>query len=51
MFSKTEFFTAVTVSLIAGIGIGYSKAREIFIGALINVSAPKCEIQKEEESN
>lgn len=50
MFSKTEFFTAVTVSLIVGTGIGYSKAREIFIGALINVSTPECEISKKEES-
>ena len=38
MFSKREFFVAVGFSLITGFTIGYSKAREKFMEALIKAT-------------
>lgn len=35
MFSKGEFFGAIVVAALIGIGVGYSKAREICMEALI----------------
>ena len=49
MFGKKEFFVGMVVSLIAGIGIGYSKAREKFMEALLKVTA-SCDKKEEEES-
>ena len=47
MFNKFEFFGAIAVSLIGGMAIGYSKAREKFIEALITAS----NLDKKEERN
>lgn len=35
-FGKLEFFGAVGISLLGGMAIGYSKAREICLEAMIN---------------
>lgn len=42
MFSKKEFFLGITLSLIAGFGVGYSKAREKCIEAMIK-AVPACD--------
>ena len=49
MFSKKEFFISVAVSLVAGIGIGYSKDREKFAEALLKATAPSVEEPKKED--
>lgn len=51
MFSKIEFFGAIGISIIAGTAIGYSKAREKFLEALIKAvpSENKDEKSKNEE--
>ena len=41
--SKFEFLGALIVGLIGGIFIGYSKAREIFLEALIKASGQEKE--------
>lgn len=51
MFSKKEFFVAVGVSLFAGIGIGYSKAREKFAEALLKATTPSVEETKEKKDS
>ncbi len=50
MFGKKEFFVGMGVSLIAGIGIGYMKAREKFIEAVLKVTSEKDEKTEEKES-
>lgn len=49
MFSKKEFFVSVALSLVAGIGIGYTKARGKFTEALIKAT-PAADKKKEEGS-
>lgn len=46
MFSKLEMFGAIAVSLIGGMAIGYSKARELCLQAIINATGE----QKEPEA-
>ena len=54
MFTKGEFFGAVAISLIGGIAIGYSKAREVCMAAIAkaqteyNIEREKEESEKEE---
>lgn len=54
MFTKGEFFGAVAISLIEGIAIGYSKAREVYMAAIAkaqteyNIEREKEESEKEE---
>lgn len=48
MFTKGEFFGAIAISLIGGIAIGYSKAREIFMEALAKAQI-EYNIEKEKE--
>ena len=40
-FSKIEFFAAVTVGVLGGMAVGYSKAREKCLEALIKASSSK----------
>lgn len=47
--SKAEFFGTLAIGLIGGIFIGYSKAREKFLEAIIEVIDQK-EKMKEKES-
>lgn len=49
-FNKFEFFGATTICLIGGIAIGYSKAREIFIEALLTATANSKDNKEKEES-
>lgn len=51
-FSKIEFFGAVGVALLGGMAIGYSKARETFLAAMIKAMPDKDkeESKTEEES-
>ena len=46
MFSKLEMFGAISISLIGGFAIGYSKARELCLQAIINATGT----QKEPEA-
>lgn len=46
MFNKFEMLGAITISLFAGMAIGYSKAREICLEAIINATGG----QKEHEA-
>ena len=46
MFTKLEMLGAITISLIGGMAIGYSKAREICLQAIINATGE----QKEPEA-
>ncbi len=48
MFTKGEFFGAVALSLIGGIAIGYSKAREVCMAAIAEAQT-KYNIEKEKE--
>lgn len=51
MFTKKEFFGAIVISLIGGIAIGYSKAREICLEAIVRATDQKDEkSEKETES-
>lgn len=47
MFNKLEMLGAITISLIGGIAIGYSKAREICLQAIITATGE----QKEPKAN
>ncbi|MBQ8237872.1 MAG: hypothetical protein IJZ39_06990 [Oscillospiraceae bacterium] len=38
MYSKKEMFLAVTFSLIAGFAVGYSKARELCLQAIMTAT-------------
>ncbi len=51
MFNKAQFFMGVAVSAIIGIGIGYSKAREIFLEAMIKAMPAKNEENKAEQTD
>ena len=42
-FNKIEFFGAIGISLIGGMAIGYSKAREIFLEALVKATPTNTE--------
>ena len=46
MFTKLEMLGAITISLIGGMAIGYSKAREICLQAIITATGE----QKEPET-
>lgn len=48
MFSKKELFIAIGVSLFAGMGIGYSKAREKFMEALAKAALSNAKENREE---
>lgn len=48
MFTKYEFFGAVAISLIGGIAIGYSKAREVCMAAIAKAQT-EYNIEKEKE--
>lgn len=48
MFKKVEFFGAVGISLLAGVAIGYSKAREIFLEALLKSTTERNDSKEEE---
>ena len=54
MFTKGEFFFFFSISLIGGIAIGYSKAREVCMAAIAkaqteyNIEREKEESEKEE---
>ena len=48
MFSKKSFILGIGVSLIAGIGIGYTKARERFLEAMLKGICEK-ENKKDED--
>ena len=45
--SKFEFFGTLTAGLIGGFFIGYSKARELFLEALIKSAGQKKETKTE----
>lgn len=47
MFTKLEMLGAITISLIGGMAIGYSKAREICLQAIITATG---EQKKPEET-
>lgn len=49
MYSKKEMFLAVTFSLIAGFAVGYSKARELCLQAIMCATGTKNEDSDEEE--
>lgn len=49
MYSKKEMFLAVTLSLAAGFAVGYSKAREICLQAIMSATGTKKEDSSEEE--
>ena len=52
MFTKGEFFGAVAISLIGGIAIGYSKAREVCMEAIAKAQTEyNVEKEKEEKEN
>lgn len=48
MFTKKEFFGAIVISLIGGISIGYSKARENCLEAIVRVTDRKDEKTEKE---
>ncbi len=48
MFNKFEMLGAITISLIAGMAIGYSKAREICLEAIIKVTGEQAETKEGE---
>lgn len=50
MYDKKQLFGVVVISIAAGYNIGYSKARERFLEALIVASAENKEKTKEKES-
>lgn len=41
MFSKSQFFIGVAIAAFIGIGIGYSKAREVCLEAVIKAMPSK----------
>lgn len=43
VFSKLEMFGAITISLIGGMAIGYSKARELCLQAIIKATGEQTE--------
>lgn len=49
MFNKLEFFGAIAATALIAFGIGYSKAREICLGALITVSSNNNDKENETE--
>ena len=49
MYSKVEVVIIGAVALIAGFGIGYSKAREMFCEALVKATANSLEKMTKEE--
>ncbi|MEY8573622.1 hypothetical protein AALD01_04320 [Oscillospiraceae bacterium 21-37] len=51
MFTKFEMLGAITISLIGGMAIGYSKAREICLQAIIQATGEqkKTEATENEE--
>jgi hypothetical protein len=51
MFNKLEVFGLVTVALIGGFAIGYSKAREICLAAIINATGQKDEKTENEKES
>lgn len=48
MFNKFEMLGAITISLIAGMAIGYSKAREICLEAIIKVTGEQADTKEGE---
>lgn len=48
MFNKLEFFSGVIVALIAGVGIGYSKARERCMAAMAEGLIKDKELKEEQ---
>lgn len=48
MFTKCEFFGAVAISLIGGMAIGYSKAREVCMAAIAKAQT-EYNIEREKE--
>lgn len=51
MVNKKEFYVTLAVGLIGGFTIGYSKAREKFLAAMINSMESKNDIVKEENES
>ena len=52
MFTKGEFFGDVAISLMGGIAIGYSKAREVCMAAIAKAQTEyNVEKEKEEKEN
>lgn len=49
MYSKKEMFLAVTFSLIAGFAVGYSKARELCLQAIMTATNTTVKDSDEEE--
>lgn len=50
MFSKMEMLGAITISLIGGFAIGYSKARELCLQAIIKATGEQKETEAKEET-
>lgn len=50
MFNKAQFFMGIAVSAIIGIGIGYSKSREIFLEAMIKAMPSKNNEEETEQT-
>lgn len=49
MYNKKEMFLAVALSLAAGFAVGYSKARELCLQAIISATGTKNDDSNEEE--
>lgn len=47
MFTKREFFFGMAVTLMAGFAVGYSKAREKFVEALVKATGSTEEKENE----
>ena len=50
MFTKLEMLGAITISLIGGMAIGYSKAREICLQAIITATGEQMEPETTEKA-